>query len=180
MEITTERLVLREFKQTDWPDVLAYQREPLYLRYYEWTERTPLAVQKFVQGFVANQIEQPRIKYQLAVILKSSQQLIGNCGIRLKAAAAREGDIGYELSPEYWGHGYATEAASAIVEFGFNELGLHRIWSWCIADNVGSARVLQKIGMQAEGRLRENEFYKGRWWDTLLFGMLDDEWKAKE
>jgi hypothetical protein len=54
MEITTERLVLREFKQTDWPDVLAYQREPLYLRYYEWTERTPSAVEEFIQGFIAN------------------------------------------------------------------------------------------------------------------------------
>ena len=180
MEITTERLILREVKQNDWPDVLAYQREPLYLRYYEWTGRTPLAVQDFVQGFVANQQEQPRIKYQLAMILKSSQQLIGNCGIRLKVAAAREGDIGYELSPEYWGHGYATEAAGAMMEFGFTQLGLHRIWSWCIADNVGSSRVLQKLGMQAEGRLRENEYYKDRYWDTLLFGILDDEWKAKQ
>jgi RimJ/RimL family protein N-acetyltransferase len=42
---------------------------------------------------------------------------------------------------------------------------------------VGSARVLQKIGMQAEGRLRENEYYKGRWWDTLMFGILEDEWR---
>ena len=180
MEITTERLLIREFKENDWPDVLVYQSEPLYLRYYEWTDRTPLVVQEFVQRFIANQQEQPRIKYQLAITLRPSQQLIGNCGIRLKTANALEGDIGYELSPKYWGHGYATEAAGAMLEFGFTQLNLHRIWSWCIADNVGSARVLQKLGMQAEGRLRENEYYKGRWWDTLLFGLLDHEWKAKQ
>jgi [ribosomal protein S5]-alanine N-acetyltransferase len=54
MEIAPERLVLREFKQNDWPDILAYQKEPLYLRYYEWTERTPKAVEEFVQRFITN------------------------------------------------------------------------------------------------------------------------------
>jgi len=180
MELTTERLILREFKQSDWPDVLAYQSDPLYLRYYDWTGRTPEAVQDFVQMFLAQQQEQPRTKFQLAVILKSSRQLIGNCGIRLKSADAHEGDIGYELSPKHWGHGYATEAARAIVAFGFTQLRLHRIWSWCIAENVGSAHVLQKLGMQPEGRLRENEYFKGRWWDTLLFGILDHEWKSHQ
>ena len=53
--------------------------------------------------FLANQLQQPRIKFQLAVVLKSSHQLIGNCGIRMKAPDAYEGDIGYELSPKHWG-----------------------------------------------------------------------------
>jgi ribosomal-protein-alanine N-acetyltransferase len=178
MELITERLILREFEPSDWPDVLAYQSDPLYLRYYEWTDRTPEAVQAFVQMFLAQQQEQPRLKFQLAVVLKSSQQLIGNCGIRLKSVGAHEGDIGYELSPKHWGHGYATEAARAIVAFGFTQLKLHRIWASCIAENVGSIHVLQKLGMQPEGRLREHEYFKGRWWDTLLFGILEREWES--
>jgi ribosomal-protein-alanine N-acetyltransferase len=179
LELTTERLILREFDEDDWPDVLAYQTDPLYLRYYEWTERTPEAVQEFVHMFLAQQREQPRTKFQLAVVLKSTGQLIGTCGIRMERADAHEADIGYELSPLHWGHGYATEAARAIVEFGFGELGLHRIWSWCIADNAGSARVLKRLGMRLEGRLREKEYFKGRWWDTLLFAILDCEWRAQ-
>jgi RimJ/RimL family protein N-acetyltransferase len=179
MELTTERLHLRELKQDDWQEVLVYQNDPLYLRYYEWTDRTPEAVQEFVQMLIGNQQEQPRSKFQLAVCLTSSQQLIGNCGIRLKSADAHEGDIGYELSPQYWGHGYATEAARALVAFGFTQLKVHRIWARCVADNAGSAHVLEKLGMRQEGRLRENEYYKGRWWDTLLFSMLDYEWEAK-
>lgn len=178
MEMATERLILREIKDSDWPDVLAYQSHPLYLRYYDWTGRTPEAVQEFVQMFLAQQQEQPRTKFQLAITLKSSPQLIGNCGVRLKSSSAFEGEIGYELSPEHWGHGYATEAARAIVAFGFTQLKLHRLRSRCIAENVGSARVLQKLGMRQEGRLRENEFFKGRWWDTLLFGILEDEWRS--
>lgn len=178
MELATERLILREIKYSDWPDVLAYQSDPLYLRYYDWTDRTPKAVQEFVQMFLAQQQEQPRTKFQLAITLKSGPQMIGNCGIRLKSGNALEGDIGYELSPEHWGRGYATEAARAVMAFGFTQLKLHRISSWCIAENVGSARVLQKLGMRQEGKLRENEFFKERWWDTLLFAILDYEWRS--
>ena len=178
MELTTERLILRECKESDWPDVLAYQSDPRYLRYYEWTERTAEAVQEFVRMFLAQQREQPRTKFQLAITLRSTNQLIGNCGIRMQSVDAHEADIGYELSPDYWGCGYATEAASAIVAFGFTELRMHRIWAWCVADNPGSARVLQRLGMRLEGRLRDKEYYKGRWWDTLMFAMLEDEWRA--
>ena len=180
MILATERLVLREFVENDWPAVLAYQQNPLYLRYYEWTERTPEGAREFVQMFLTQQQQVPRIKFQLACTLKTTGQLIGNCGIRLKSADAREGDIGYELDPRYWGQGYATEAARAIVQFGFAQLRLHRIWSWCIAENVGSARVLEKLGMRQEGRLRENEYFKGRWWDTLLYAILDYEWQAQQ
>jgi hypothetical protein len=133
VELTTERLILREFKQGDWPDVLAYQNDPLYLRYYDWTERTPEAVQDFVQMFLTQQQEQPRIKFQLAVVLKSSQQLIGNCGIRMKSADAHEGDIGYELSPIHWGHGYATEAGAPLWLLGLRS-------SDCTASGPGASR----------------------------------------
>lgn len=177
LQLTTARLILREFEAGDWSAVLAYQSDPHYLRYYAWTERTPEAVRTFVETFLAQQREHPRTRFQLAVTLKSNGKLIGNCGIRLAADGAQIGDIGYELSPDYWGQGYATEAAREIVRFGFEELRLHRIWAQCIADNTASARVLEKLGMQREGRLRENEHFKGRWWDTLLYGILDREWR---
>ena len=64
-----------------------------------------------------------------------------------------------------------------MVNFGFSELGLRRISSWCIADNVASARVLERLGFRHEGRLRRNEFFKGRWWDTLLYALLAEEWQ---
>ena len=177
MELHTPRLLLREFVSADWQAVLAYQRDPRYLRYYDWTDRTPDEVQRFVQMFLDQQGEQPRHKFQLAVVLKDTGQLIGNCGIRKASTGAHEADIGYELSPDHWGHGYATEAARAIVQFGFAELRVHRIWAWCIADNVASARVLEKIGLKLEGRLRDKEYFKGRWWDTLMYAILEDEWK---
>ena len=178
MRNTTARLVLREFGTNDWPDVLAYQCDPRYLRFYAQTDRTEAEVRDFVQMFLDQQADRPRRKFQLAITLPDSGRLIGNCGIRRKPENDWEADIGYELAPEYWGRGYATEAALAIVDFGFRELELHRISSWCIADNAASARVLERVGLRPEGRLRENEYFKGRWWDTLLYGLLESEWRA--
>ena len=178
MRITTARLVLREFVTDDWPDVLAYQCDPRYLRFYAWTGRTEAEVRDFVQMFVDQQVDRPRRKFQLAITLSDSGRLIGSCGIRRKPENDWEADIGFDLVPEYWGQGYATEAALAIVDFGFRELELHRISSWCLADNTASARVLERVGLRPEGRLRENEYFKGRWWDTLLYGLLESEWRA--
>jgi RimJ/RimL family protein N-acetyltransferase len=132
------------------------------------------------------QQQQPRTKFQLAITLKSTAQLIGNCGIRLgepsmfQGSEPHEANIGYELSPAHWGQGYATEAARAMVNFGFTELHVHRIEAWSIADNVGSAHVLEKLGMRLEGRLRDKEYFKGRWWDTLLHSILVDEWRLRQ
>ena len=178
VRLETERLVLRDFVKEDWDRVLEYQSDPMYLRYYDWTERTPEAVQDFVGWFLDHQQQDPRFKFQLAVTLKSSNLLIGNCGVRMDNVDAVEADIGYELDPKHWNHGYATEAAHAIVDFGFSKFGLHRVWSWCVADNIGSAHVLEKLGMKLEGRLREKEFYKGRWWDTLMYAILANEWAS--
>ena len=177
MQITTERLVLREFGEDDWRAVLEYQRDPLYLRYYPWEDRSEADARAFVEMFREWQSELPRRRFQLAVVHRESGELIGNCGLRRKAGNEWEADIGYELSPRYWGRGYATEAARAMVNFGFRELGLRRISSWCIADNAASARVLERLGFRQEGRLRSNEFFKGRWWDTLLYALLAEEWQ---
>jgi RimJ/RimL family protein N-acetyltransferase len=177
MQLETPRLRLREFVADDWQAVLDYQADPLYLRYYHWTERNADGVREFVQMFLDQQAAQPRTKFQLALEFKSDGRLIGNCGIRINSAEQREANIGYELASWLWGQGLATEAATEIVRFGFAELGMHRIWSWCMAANIGSARVLEKVGMRCEGRLRENEFIKGEWRDHLLFAILDHEWR---
>ena len=169
MILLTDRLLLREFNENDWPTVLGYQSDQQYLRYYHWTQRTADDVRIFVHNFIHQQSEEPRMKFQLAMILRSEDKLIGNAGIRVKNHVAREAEIGYELAPNYWGNGYATEAANTLLQFGFQKLMLHRVSSYCIADNKASARVLQKIGMKYEGTLRENEYIKGHCGYTIIF-----------
>lgn len=167
----TDRLLLREFVAEDWTAVHAYQSSPLYLRYYHWTERSETDAQNFVQMFIDWQGERPRTKFQLAIIQQAENRLIGNCGIRINNPEQREANIGYELDSRYWGKGYATEAAQAILHFGFATLKMQRIWAECVADNAGSARVLEKLGMQWEAREINKEFIKGRWRDNLIFAI---------
>lgn len=178
MKLETERLILRDFVAADWQRVLEYESDPLYLRYNQWAERTPEAVQEFLGRFIDQQTHHPRIKFQLAVVLKSEDLLIGNCGVRMDKINDVEANIGYELDPKYWNSGYATEAARTVVDFGFGHFGVHRIWASLVADNLGSAHVLEKLGMGLEGRFREKAYFKGRWWDTLVYAILADEWKT--
>ena len=178
MKLVTDRLALREFVEGDWTAVLAYQRDERYLCYYPWHSRTPHDAKAFVGVFLAWQRESPRRRFQLAITLKGNGALIGNCGLRRKPDNDWEADIGYELNPENWGCGYATEAAQAMVNFGFQELGLDRISSWCIAENTASTRVLERLGFRLEGRFRRKEYFKGRWWDTLTYALLRSEWEG--
>lgn len=178
MQLETERLILREFEESDWRAVLAYQSDPLYLRYYHWSDRTPGNVMAFVNMFVEWQKERPRTKFQLAVVHKKQKQLIGNCGIRVNNGELREANIGYELDSRFWGKGYATEAARAVLRFGFEELNMHRIYACTLAVNKGSARVLEKLGMRLEARELEKEFIKDQWHDSLTYAILDREWPA--
>ena len=178
MKLETERLILRDFIRADWERVLEYQSDPLYLRYHRRSEPTPESAKEFVGWFLAQQQQEPRIKFQLAITLKSNNLMIGNCGVRMDKFGAVEADIGYELDSKYWNHGYASEAAHAMMDFGFSDFRVHRIWATCVAENTQSAHVLEKLGMKLEGKFRENRFYKNRWWDSLMYAILANEWEA--
>jgi RimJ/RimL family protein N-acetyltransferase len=167
--------VLRELAFDDWPTVHAYQSEPAYLRYYPWAQRKPEDVQELVRMLVAYQQESPRTKFQFAVTLEG--RLIGTCGVRRRAADATEADVGMDLAPSCWAQGYAQEAMNAVFRFGFGELKLHRLWAQCIADNEAAVRLVERLGMTREGRLRETTRIAGRWHDSFVYGLLAHEWK---
>ena len=179
MEIRTERLHIREFIAADFDAILRYQQEPLYLRYYPWSSRQTGDVSAFVSQQIRNQSVQPRYSFQMVITLRDTGTLIGNCGVRIAPSAIEIGDLGYELAPEFWGQGYATEAAQAMLSFGFQVLKLRRIWAQCISANIGSWRVMEKIGMRREGHYRQKEWFKGQWWDWLIYAALKEEWQPE-
>lgn len=177
MRNETDRLILREFRDDDWREMLAYWEDPLYQRYNPDLPDRGGFVRDLVGEFVASQAVDPRRKWQLAVVSKADGRMIGNCGIRVNDPELGEANIGYEFNPRAWSNGYATEAAAAIVRFGFEELRLRRVWAECVADNTGSARVLEKLGMRRVAHFRAHRHYKDRWWDTLIYAILDHEWR---
>jgi RimJ/RimL family protein N-acetyltransferase len=88
------------------------------------------------------------------------------------------GEIGYALGIDFRGRGYATEAAGGLMAYTFSFLGLHRIQADTSSDNRDSYRVMERLGMQREGRLREAIWRDGQWFDKLYYGLLLEEWKA--
>lgn len=175
--IRTERLILRDFDEKDWQAVHRYASDPEVVRYMDWGPNTKMETKVFISRAIAYQKEKPRRNYALAIILKAEDRLVGGCGLHVVNLDNREGWLGYCLNRYFWRQGYATETAKALLRFGFQQLGLHRIYATTDPANMASVHVLEKIGMQREGYLREHKLVKGRWRDSLLYAILEGEWK---
>ena len=91
-------------------------------------------------------------------------ELGGNCGVRCQSPGSTIADVGYDLAPEHWGNGYATEAVTAILGFGFRELSLHRIEARCVTANERSVRLLERLGFTEEERLPAGGVSRGYVW----------------
>jgi [ribosomal protein S5]-alanine N-acetyltransferase len=180
VRLLTARLLLREFEPDDWRAVLSYRGDPRYQRFYSEHDCSEDGVREQVAMFIAWQQAQPRFDYQWVAVLPGTNEVVGNCGLRRRSAGSAVADIGFELSPAHWGAGYATELAERMLAFGFGELALHRIEAHCIADNLASSRVLEKVGMQREGLLREKQRLRGCWWDVFLYAVLEHEWRRAD
>lgn len=172
MLLETKRLIIREFTFEDFSAVHLYASNPEVAKYMIWGPNTEEETKAFIKRTIDMQQESSRTGYELAVILKENGQLIGGCGIH---AEGTNGEIGYCFHPDYWGYGYASEAAKALLTFGFQELKLHRIYATCRPSNIGSAKVMEKIGMKREGHLREHMLVKGEWKDSFLYSILVHE-----
>jgi len=107
----------------------------------------------------------------LGIVLRESNALCGGVGLRIESEH-RRAELGYWIGVPYWGKGYATEAARAVVKYGFETLGLHRIFAGHFANNPASARVLRKIGMRHEGCQRAHILKWGEFLDLEMYGML--------
>ena len=174
MRLETERLVLREFQVADAGAIHEYASDPEVAQYMDWGPNTPEETEAVLQMRLRQQ-EAPDLSdpYSLAVVLKETGKLIGVVSLYDIDPVNRSAGVGYCLNRAFWGQGYATEAVRAMLQFGFEELHLHRIYGTCRPENIGSWRVMEKVGMRREGHLREDRWMKGRWQDSLLYAILE-------
>jgi ribosomal-protein-alanine N-acetyltransferase len=115
--------------------------------------------------------------YGLSIILRKEGALIGGCGLSNLNTRHGTAHIGYWIAPPYWGHGYASEAASMVIAAAFRELNLHRIHTGALPENLRSIRVLRKLGFKIEGRARHAYLLDGRYRNSVLFGLLRQEFR---
>ena len=179
MAIRTDRLLLRDFRPEDLPAYAELRAHPCSRRFSAEEDAHPDSVQESFRLFLAWSRERPRLRYQLAIVVPSGE-VIGSVGIRVTSETNRQGSFGCELDPRSWGHGYAFEAARAMLEYGFGELGLHRIYADTLEENTAAVNLAEKLGMRREGTLRENRWFGGRWWNTVVLSMLETEWQGVE
>jgi RimJ/RimL family protein N-acetyltransferase len=177
-ELRLPRLRLREWREDDWPQAHAYASDSEVVRFLDWGPNTEEDTRAFIGEATRARRASPRTHYDLAVALAESDEVIGGGRIWIESAEHREASIGYSLGQAHWGRGYATELALGLLSIGFEMLGMHRIWAIVEPENAASARVLEKLGMQREGRLRDHRYAKGRWRDSLLYAILAPEWAA--
>ncbi len=116
--------------------------------------------------------------YAFAIVLADSEQLIGCIGLLNVDRTHQRAEMGYWIGKPYWRQGFCTEAAQALVKYGFQELGLNRLYAYHLTRNPASGRVMQKIGMIHEGCLRRHSQRWGVYEDLDVYGILKDEYSA--
>jgi RimJ/RimL family protein N-acetyltransferase len=179
--IETERLLLRPLEPADVDAVHAYQSRPEVCRYIPYEPRSREAVAERLADPEKTRatLEEPGQALDLAIVRKDTGELIGDMLLFWHSAEHRGGEVGYVLHPDHAGHGYATEAAAAMLRLGFEGLGLHRIVARIDARNDASAAVLRRLGLRQEAVLVDNEWFKGGWSTEIDFAILEDEWRGR-
>ncbi|MBN1171809.1 MAG: GNAT family N-acetyltransferase [Micromonosporaceae bacterium] len=174
MDIHTPRLLLRDCRIEDYASVHAFTSDPEVTRHTAWGPNTPEDTTAFLSAAIADARRRPRIRFSLAMVEIDADVLIGLIELRNICERTRRADLGYVLSPAWRGRGYASEAATALLRFGF-DLGLRKIVATCDPCNTAAADVLERIGMTREGYLRDHVQVRGQWRDRLLYAALSTD-----
>jgi [ribosomal protein S5]-alanine N-acetyltransferase len=170
--ITTSRLILRIFQKSDAEDVARLcnnyniYKNTLYLPYPYSLEDALLWMESHLENYEAGK------SYEFAVTDKGSGELFGAIALS-NNQRFNHGEIAYWIGEEYWGRGYATEAAEAIVQFAFSEKKYHKVFARCFGSNPASGRVLEKAGMREEGILIDHVRKENRYEDLVHYGIIN-------
>jgi ribosomal-protein-alanine N-acetyltransferase len=168
--IETQRLRIRSFQPNDWQAVYDYTSDPAVMMYIPEGPFTPEQAKAFVAD---NMGEQARF---VAVLLKTGDMLVGHMEFH-PWFAPQTYEIGWIFNRACHGHGYATEAAMALLQYGFETLRLHRMIATCQPENIASCRVMEKLGMRREAHFRKCiRRPDNQWWDEYFYALLEEEW----
>ncbi len=177
--IATPRLLLRPYADTDLADFHAIRGRPEVCRYLMISaldrEQARVMLELRIREHVLVRAGEV---LSLAIELPGTGQVIGEAVLKWLSGEHRRGEVGYLLHPDHEGHGYATEAAAAMLRLGFEDLGLHRIVGSLDARNTGSALVLERLGMRREACFADCLWVKDAWVDELIYAITEREWAA--
>jgi RimJ/RimL family protein N-acetyltransferase len=177
-QILTERLALRELAAGDAQKIFEYRTLPEVSRFQSWGTHSRDEIVSDISAWAATEPGTPGSWYQIGITLRSSGELIGDCGFHVLAADPRQAELGIALAPKYQSLGYATEALRALLDYLLVKLGLHRAFGSVDPRNVQSIRLMQRVGMREEAHFVKSLWFKGEWVDDMIFAMRAEDWKA--
>ncbi|MFK0259439.1 GNAT family N-acetyltransferase [Streptomyces sp. NPDC090445] len=169
-------MTLSRIRLDDWEAVHSWASRPQSCRFQTWGPNTEEETRAFVAAAVGAWSRSPQQRYAYAARLDGD--VVGMGELHVRSRAQRHGEITYVVHPRVWGQGVGTAIGRELLAHGFGALGLHRIHATCDPRNLGSARVLGRLGMTWEGRHRHTALLRDGWRDSEVFGILEDEWRA--
>jgi ribosomal-protein-alanine N-acetyltransferase len=169
--LETERLQLREIVKKDAQDIFNCFSNNDVTRYYGQDTFTSIEQAKQLVEFFSKSFQENR-GIRWGIELKGKNEIIGTIGFNAWSSKHKRAEIGYELHPEYWGNGYATEAVSKVISYGFREWELTRIGAVVFIGNMESNKLLAKLGFQKEGILKNYMYQNGVAYDTNIYSLL--------
>ncbi len=171
MYIKTKRLLIRKFELKDLQAVYEYTSDIRVMKYIPEGVFTEEAAKEFINQNMGDKAE------KFPVILKDENILIGHIFFA-QYFGEHTYEIGWVFNPNYYNKGYASEAAKAMLEFGFEKMKFHRIIATCQPENIPSYRVMEKIGMRREGYFKKCIPNGQEWWDEYYYAILAEEWNS--
>lgn len=168
MQIETPNFLLRDFELGDLESYALFRQDQKFQRFYDEQDCSPEKSAQLIEMFIAWSQEQPRTKFQLAIIADTGE-VIGSFGIRIEAEG--EASVGCELARLWQGSGAAREVGAAMLAFAFDTLKLRRIYAETISENKPAIKLCESLGLQRETEREQDCFFKGRYWNTLVLSL---------
>lgn len=171
----TDRFVMRPLEAADGPELLTLFGDPDVA---EFMDIDPLEEVEEALGVIAWACERREagLGVRWAIRPAAGGPLLGTCGFNaLELDRGRRGEVAYDLARAHWGRGVMSEILPRLLTFGFEGLGLRRIEAFVTPGNERSCRLLERHGFLREARLRDHGFWKGRFWDQLIYARLADD-----
>jgi RimJ/RimL family protein N-acetyltransferase len=176
--LETERLTLRELTAADTDVLFDIHADSETMRYWSGPPMSDRSeVSELLGRATSAYAEQRSINW--GVVLREPGTLVGAANLHAIVRQSRRAEIGYVLHRDHWGNGYNPEALTRILEYGFEELGLHRVEAELDPRNEASARAVERLGFVREGLLRERWIVEGEISDSLMVGLLRSEWLSR-
>ena len=177
--LATERLVLDDLTEKDLPHIQRIGRDRELMQYVLIWLDTDAQIVAFLQHAMEEAKKtEGRLDYVLAARDRRTREFLGLTFIEIDPAQKSTAEVGIVLLPAFCRNGYGSEILRALLRFGFETLGMHRVYGKCDEQNLASARMMEKCGLVYEGTIREHVWLRDHWRSTRYYGMVEGEYAA--